>query len=156
MALHPNGRVFYSSLERESAVGVFELELSAGEVRELQSISSLPAGVSAEKNTASGIVVHPSGEYVYSSNRGHDSISLFTTDDHGLLELETTVPVQGNFPIQLALTPDARMLYAACVRSSSVSAFAVEDGGARLAPLQVTSVPTVMSTVFWDDSDADA
>jgi 6-phosphogluconolactonase len=154
MALHPNGSNFYTSNERESAVGVYSFDAFTGAVEELQSVCSLPAGVPTDKNTASGIAVHPSGHFVYSTNRGHDSIAVFAVGDGGLLEFMGTQSAQSQFPMHLALTPDGRLLYAACLTSGAVSAFGIDDGGARLTPLQVTKVPSAMCTALFDESEA--
>ena len=81
-AFHPNRRYGYLIQEIGSAVTVFAYDEDAGTLETLQTVSTLPDDF--EGNSAcADIHVHPSGRFVYGSNRGHDSIAIFAVDARG-------------------------------------------------------------------------
>jgi 6-phosphogluconolactonase len=146
LALHPNKRTFYSVNELESTVSAYYLNSISGSVVEFQCQSTLPAGVDAQ-NTASGIAIHPSGRFLWASNRGHDSVSTFTADREGMLKFAANVPSGGHFPWNLTVTPDGRWLYAANTLSGTLAAFAINGDDGVLTPGAVTHLPAT-SSVF--------
>ena len=73
-------------------------------------------------NSAAEILVHPSGNWVYSSNRGHDSVSAFKHTGKGYLELIQKQPVRGAFPRNINFSPNAEWLIAAGQESNSIAA----------------------------------
>src|SRR5690606_28856878 len=77
---HPNRPFVYVVNELDSTVTVFALDGERGTLKEVQTISALPADFSG-KSTGADIHVHPSGRFLYSSNRGHDSIAIFGVDE---------------------------------------------------------------------------
>jgi len=79
LAFHPNGRFAYVIDELDSTVTSFSYDAKAGTLHELQSVSTLPKDFSGKSNTAE-VVVHPSGKFLYGSNRGHDSLAVFAID----------------------------------------------------------------------------
>ena len=76
MAFSPDGRWAYVINELASTIVVFRHDPQAGTLEMLQKISTLPDGFEEPSFTAE-VVVHPSGKFVYGSNRGHDSIAVF-------------------------------------------------------------------------------
>ena len=68
-----------------------------GSFRELQNLSTLPAGFT-DRNTSAEIVVHPSGKFLYTSNRGLHSIAVFAIDRSGRLAVLANVPSGGRTP----------------------------------------------------------
>ncbi len=86
-AFHPGGRFGYVISEMANTVTAFEYDSSRGELTEIQSISTLPEDFRGASFTAE-VQVHPSGKFVYGSNRGHDSIAIFAVDpETGKLQL---------------------------------------------------------------------
>ena len=84
---HPNGKFLYAGNESASSVTVFSFDSSTGLLTQVQDISTLPAGF-AMPNTTAQILVHKSGKFLYISNRGHDSIAMFSVDQTtGMLKL---------------------------------------------------------------------
>lgn len=147
LALHPNKHTFYSVNELESKVSVYELDAATGAVQEVQTLSALPAGAQVN-NTGSGIAIHPTGRFLWTSNRGHNSITTFTIDGKGRLELTSNVPSGGAAPWNLGLTPDARLLYASNTIGGTLAAFAVDDDTGVLSPRAVTKLPAPTSAIF--------
>ena len=81
--------------------------------------------------------VHPSGRWLYTSNRGHDSLVRFAVDPgDGHLAFAGTVPSGGKTPRHFALLPDGRHLVAAAQESDRLQVFAVQDGA--LSPVGAT------------------
>ena len=78
-AFHPSGRFAYVINEITSKVTAFAYDAQAGTLRELQTISTLPSDFGGNNSTAE-VVVHPSGQFLYGSNRGHNSIAAFAID----------------------------------------------------------------------------
>jgi 6-phosphogluconolactonase len=84
------------------------------------------------------VVVHPNGRFLYGSNRGHDSIAVFSIDRQGKLTFIETTPTQGSFPRNFALDPTGRWLFAANQRSDNVVVFRVDPKTGRLSPANRT------------------
>ena len=78
-AFHPDGVHAYACNEMLSTVSALSYDPKQGVLTELQTISTLPAGGHPGNSTAE-VRVHPSGKFVYVSNRGHDSIAMFAVD----------------------------------------------------------------------------
>ena len=79
LAWHPGGRFAYVNNELTATITVFGYAAASGQMKWLQTISTLPADFEGRRSTAE-VVVHPSGRFVYCSNRGHDSIAVFGVD----------------------------------------------------------------------------
>src|SRR5206468_5984748 len=77
MAFRPDGKFAYVINELNSTITAFAYEAQTGTLKELESVSTLP-GYYGGPNTAAEIAVHPSGKFLYASNRGNESVVLFT------------------------------------------------------------------------------
>jgi 6-phosphogluconolactonase len=86
-------------------------------------------------NTTAEIQVAPSGNYLYVSNRGHNSIVIFRIDPaNGMLAPTGWEPTQGRTPRFFGLDPTGAMLYAANLDSDNIVAFRVEETTGKLTP----------------------
>lgn len=116
----------YSINELNSSISVFII-LKKGDLREIQNISSLPRGYTG-KNSAADIHFHPSGKFLYASNRGHNSIVGFEVDpESGKLTSPKFTPTLGRTPRNFALSPDGKFLYVANQDSGDVAFFAISE-----------------------------
>ena len=89
-------------------------------------IGSSPS--SSAFNSASEILVHPSGLFVYSANRGNDSVSVFHSNEQtGQLTLQEVESVRGSYPRNINLDPTGKWLFAAGQHSNTVSVFAIDQ-----------------------------
>jgi len=94
--------------ELGSSITVFAYDAQAGSGRKLQTISTLPGGFE-ESNTCADIHVHPSGRFVYGSNRGHDSLAIFSIESStGRLTAKGHMPTQGKTPRNFGIDPSGR------------------------------------------------
>ncbi len=80
LAFHPQGQYIYLINELNSTMVVFGYNFGTGTINQLQTLSTLPEGYMGP-NSCAEVWVHPSGEFVYGSNRGHDSICIFLVDE---------------------------------------------------------------------------
>ena len=146
-----SGKVVYVINEMRSSVTAYSYDLSDGSMAPLQSISSLPSGFHG-KNTAGEVVLHPSGKFLYASNRGDDnSIAAFAVDPKkGTLTLIEFVPTQGETPRNFAIDPSGEWLLAANQDSNNVVTFRIDAKSGRLTPagksIEVKS-PTIVDFV---------
>ena len=133
-AFHPNLRFAYAIDELASTVTAFSWSGTLGTLQELQTISTLPSDFKGANLTAE-IAVHPSGRYLYASNRGHDSIAVFAIDPaKGTLTFVERVATLGKEPRNFALDPTGGYLFAANQKSDDVVIFRVNPENGRLTP----------------------
>ena len=134
LAFHPSGRYCYVIEETSNQVMALKWDERRGTLEEIQRVPTLPASFSGESYTAE-IIAHPSGKFLYGSNRGHDSIAVFSVDqDSGRLTAVDHTPTQGSYPRNFNLDPTGRWLIALNRESNSVVAFAVDPQTGRLTP----------------------
>jgi len=131
---HPNRRWIYLVEEIASAVTVMAWDSDRGILRELQTLPALPAGFSGH-NTSAEILVHPTGRFLYVSNRGHDSIAAFAVDEPtGRLAPIQHVSSGGRTPRYMAFDLTGRWLLAANHDSDGITVFAIDRDSGHLRP----------------------
>jgi 6-phosphogluconolactonase len=132
-AFHPNGRFAYVIDELASQVDVFAYESSPGRLAAIQSISTLPPDFHGN-NTAAEIEVHPSGKFLYASNRGHDSIAMFSIEERsGMLHPLGHASAQGRTPRNFSIDPSGVFLLVANQDSGNVVLLRI-GGDGKLTP----------------------
>lgn len=151
LAFSPNGQFVYVVNEMGSSVTVFAYDAPRGALTELQTIATLPEDFPGRtRSTCAEVEVHPSGKFVYASNRGHDSIAVFAVDaPTGKLSFVEHQSTHGGIPRHFKLDPGGRWLLAANQASDSVVVFAVDSTTGRLKPTgQTVTVPAPMCVLF--------
>ena len=135
--------------ELDSAITAFEYDPETGALDEIQTAETLPDGAEGE-NFCADVHVHPSGAWVYGSNRGHDSIAIFEVNpESGRLRAVDHESTCGHWPRDIALDPSGRYLYAENRRSDSLVPFAVDTDTGRLrATGQQLSLPEPLCLQF--------
>ncbi len=136
LALHPQGRFAYVINELQNSVTAFARDPERGGLTPLQTISTLPPEEKALPNYSTAeVLVHPSGRFLYGSNRGHDSIAVFSIDQKsGRLTFVETQPTQGSTPRGFGIDPTGAYLLAGNQRSDSVVVFRINQETGRLTP----------------------
>jgi 6-phosphogluconolactonase len=148
MAFHPDGRHAYVVNELASTVAVFSYDASEGGLERTQLLSALPDG-HAGRSAAAGIGVHPSGRFLYASNRGHDSLAAFSIDGAtGRLTPAGHEPARGRTPRHFAIDPSGRFLVAANQESGALAVFRIDPRTGRLSFLRSAGVPVPMCILF--------
>lgn len=134
LAQSPDGRFVYVVNENDSTVTTFAFDAAQGRLETRGTLSTLPDGFSGQ-NTTAEIAAHPSGRFVYASNRGHDSIAVFAVDAAtGALRRASVVPVGGREPRHFAIAPSGRWLLAAHQKSDSIAVFRLDPATGGLTP----------------------
>ncbi len=134
---HPNERVVYVINELDSTVISFEWTPETGMLDEIASLSTLPSGYDGS-NTTADIHVHPSGNWVYGSNRGHDSIVTFSVDEDGGLTVLDHQSTGGEGPRNFALDTSGQVLFAENQYSDTIVAFRIDDENGTLESTDIT------------------
>lgn len=150
-ALHPNRKYAYCVNELDLSVTAFAFDVNAGTLSELQSISTLPKDVTDRRGfSCAEIAAHPSGRFLYVSNRGHNSITTYRIDEStGKLSFSGTVPARVDTPRHFALSPNGRHLFAEGQKSNSVAIFTINPSSGMLEFTgQDISIPSPVSAVF--------
>jgi len=114
LAFHPNGKFAYLLTEMEDNVTAFAYKASNGSLSPLQTVSALTTLRKDYKGPkeAAEIVVHPTGKFLYASNRaGIDTISAFSINPaKGTLQLKNEYPTMGKTPRNFAVDPTGKFL----------------------------------------------
>ncbi len=125
-AFHPKKELAFLINEMTRDITSFRVNSETGELTRIASVSTLPEDAEATGSTAE-VVAHPSGKFVYGSNRGHDSIvALLLDEENGMLSRIENEPIQGSTPRNFSITPDGDWLLAAGQKSNSVAVFAID------------------------------
>ena len=147
--LSKNGKFAYSINELNSSVSVFKVGANGG-LEVLQHISSLPEGFSGI-NWAADIHLHPSGKFLYASNRGHNSIVSYRVEpSSGKLALEGHTPTLGKTPRNFAISPKGDYLYVANQDSGNISSFIIKADGSLDQNGETLEAKTPVSLEFFD------
>jgi 6-phosphogluconolactonase len=148
VAFSDNGRFMYVVSEMASAVTVFANE-NQETFRAIQTLPMLPTGFSG-RNDAAEIEIHPSGKFLYASNRGHDSIIEYSVDGKtGMLRQVADVPTSGKEPRHFAIDPTGNFLLAENQLSDAIAEFRIDPASGKLTPTGETlAVPSPVCIAF--------
>jgi 6-phosphogluconolactonase len=116
---------------------------------EIQTVPTMPVAVQPRHSTAE-VVVHPSGKFLYGSNRGHDSLAVYSIDPPtGRLTLVENEPTRGKTPRNFAVDPTGSYVLAENQGSSTVVVFRVDPETGALTPTgQVVDIPNPCCVKF--------
>ena len=149
LVFHPSGRFVFLINELAATLTVFAYDPKPGTLKELQTVSTLPEAFAGGRSGAE-LQVHPSGKFVYGSNRGHDSIAVFSLDPKsGRLTLVQHQSTQGKTPRHFALDPSGQWLLAENQDSDTIVIFRVDAETGRLsATSQTVSLGAPACAIF--------
>ncbi len=132
LAFHPNGRFAYLVSEIASRITAFDFNSASGTLTEIQSLPTQSEPAKPE-NLGAEVVVHPSGKFLYVSNRGHDTIAMYqVAPETGRLTFMGCEPCGGRTPRHFSLSPDARWMVVANQDSNNIVVFGVDTQTGRL------------------------
>jgi 6-phosphogluconolactonase len=149
LAFRPDGKFVYVLSEMLSKVVTFRYSPGPGTLDELQTLSTLPDGFSGA-NSGAEIAVHPNSRFVYTSNRGHDSIAIFRIDSgKGTLASVDQISTRGKTPRNFAIDPSGGYLLAANQDSGTIVVFRIDQKTGGLTPTGTSvQVPSPVCLVF--------
>jgi len=151
MKFSPDGDQIYVLNELTLSVTAFDYDVTTGEMEPFQTVPTLTESTKAQENfnSAAEIRVHPSGRFLYASNRGHDSITAFAVQDGGKISVVEVEPIRGSWPRNFNLDPSGRLLIAAGRDSHTAAAFSVDEQTGALTYLRQTAqVPSPICVLF--------
>jgi len=133
-AFHPSGRYAYVINELKSTVTGFRYDRRRGALEPIETVSTLPEGFDGD-NTTAEVQVHPSGKFLFGSNRGHDSIAIFRIDlDTGRLTFVGNESTRGSTPRNFGIDPTGAYLLAANQATDNVVVFRIDANTGKLSP----------------------
>jgi 6-phosphogluconolactonase len=131
-AFDPAGKWAYVLEEMASKITGFSYDAASGVLHKIDTVSALPADFHGP-NDAAEIEIDAKGKFLYASNRGHDSIAVFSINTaDGSLKLVEFAPTRGKTPRHFALDPTGRYLLAANQESNNIAIFTVDRKTGRL------------------------
>ena len=134
LAFHPFGRFAYVINELDSTVTAFEHDAVRGALKELQTLTTLPDNFQGQ-NTTAEVELHPTGRFLYGSNRGHDSIVVYAVNKRtGKLTWVEHQSTQGKTPRNFATDPTGQCLLAANQGTDNLVVFRIDAQTGRLTP----------------------
>lgn len=147
-AFHPNGKNAYVINEILSTATAFSWDGDKGSLSQLQTVSTLPNGPVAGNSTAE-IQVHPSGKFVYGSNRGQNTIAVFSVDPSGKLTHVENESTRGKTPRNFGIEPSGKYLIAANQDSDTLAVFRIDQKTGALDPVgETVSAPKPVCVKF--------
>lgn len=144
-----DGKFFYILNEVDNTVTVCAYDATKGAGTPIQNISTLPAAYKGPDDRAAEIRFHPNGKFLYTTNRGHESIAVFSVNANGTLKLVEIVPCGGQHPRNFELSSDGQWLVCANQNSNNVVSYKVDATTGRLTPTGSTvTVPQAVCVLF--------
>ena len=134
-AFHPTRDLLYSINENGSTASAHRFDPEAGTLSSFQVISSLPEGFDRDDNTTAEIKITPDGQFLYGSNRGHDSLALFAIGDDGRLTAKGHYPTEAT-PRFFELDPSGRFVCSAGQGSGRMTSYRIDATTGALTPLE--------------------
>ncbi len=149
MAFRPDGKFAYVINELNSTVTAFSYDADTGALAEIQTVSTLPAGFDGDSTTAE-IEVHPSGRFLYGSNRGHDSMAVFAISDaDGTLTFVEHESTGGRTPRHFGIAPTGEHVVIANQNTNTLLACRIDATTGGLTPSgEFVEAPTPVCAVF--------
>jgi 6-phosphogluconolactonase len=133
-AFDPKREFAYVINELDSTVTAFAFDAEKGTLTTLSTVSTLPKDFKGF-NTTAEVQIHPSGKFLYGSNRGHDSLAIFTIDaKSGKLTPIGHQAVGGKTPRNFGIDPTGQFILAANMGSNNVVVFRVDQTTGKLKP----------------------
>jgi len=149
-AFHPSGKFAYTNLEMTSEVTTLLVQ-TGGVLAGVQTLSTLPDGKPVPGNSTAECQVHPSGKFVYVSNRGHNSLAIYQVDPKkGTLTHTGNQSTEGAVPRNFCIDPSGQYILAANQDTDNVVVLKVNQETGALTPTgSQAKVPTPVCVKFW-------
>jgi 6-phosphogluconolactonase len=140
IVFRPDGRFAYLINELNSTITVFSVVPMSGRLTELQNISTLPTDFEGP-NTAAGIALHPTGNFLYATNRGHNSVVVFKVDrEEGVLKHIAHQDTLGKTPRHFDIDRSGAIMAITNQDSGNILVCRMSEGDGRLKPARVVAV----------------
>jgi len=142
LVVHPRAPYFFMTNEREASVSSFHFDSDHGKLQPVQTTATVPDGYSGPRVAPSNIRMHPNGKFVYSANRGDDSIATFAIDEGtGRMSRVDVVKTGGQGPREMNIEASGKFLFVCNLQSNDVVTFALDGDTGRMSQTSKLSVP---------------
>jgi len=154
---HPSEPYAFGIMEMSSEIISFAFNRETGSLTEIQTVSTLPQDFEGQ-NSCADIHVSPDGNFLYGSNRGHDSIVIFRIDkQNGKLHSIGHESTQGKTPRNFAIDPSGTFLFAANQNTDTVVTFRIDPKTGKLKPAGHTiQIPNPVCIQFMKKRSVDS
>jgi 6-phosphogluconolactonase len=134
-AFHPNGKFAYGNNETSMSATAFTYDATRGELKEIQTLSTLPADYNkSQRDSTSEAEVDSKGKFLYVANRGHNSIAVFAIGGDGKLTVVEHAPTLGRTPRNFKIDPTGNYLFAANQDTNNIVQFRIDPKTGKLTP----------------------
>jgi len=134
LALHPDGGFAYANNEMGLSVTAFSRNQKTGILSPIQTVPTLPPGAMEDGVTTAEIQCHPNGKWLYVSNRGHDSIAIFSIGSDGKLTRIGTAPCGVKVPRGFSIDPSGRWLVVGGQNDNRLTVLKIDPASGQLSP----------------------
>ncbi len=129
---HPSGKFAYVINELANTIHAYTYDSLSGKLTDMQQVTTLPKGYDRD-SYAADIHVHPSGRFLYGSNRGHDSIVIFKVDHlTGMLTYVSHESSQGSWPRNFFIDYSGDYLWVANQKSNTITRYSIDPKTGQL------------------------
>jgi 6-phosphogluconolactonase len=148
LSMHPRNPWIYVVNELSSSVSLIKRDGENASLRVVQTLTTLPGDFTGE-NTCADIHVSPDGKYLYASNRGHNSLAIFSIDpDSGRLTVAGHEATRGETPRNFSLSPDGQFLLVANQNTNNIVSFRRDEANGSLSYVEQIEAPTPVCILF--------
>ena len=148
MAFHPDRQHAYVLDELVSSITTFDYDPVRGAFIWAQTIATLPASFTGT-NTTAEIRIHPSGRFLYNTNRGHNSVTMYDIDQStGHLSVIDWQSTLGEWPRGMNIDPSGTFLYVGNQNTDTIAVFAIQPSNGKLKQSTIVSTPTPVDIEF--------
>ena len=134
LAIHPGGKFAYANNEMGLSVTAFTRDLATGALTSMQTMPSLPEGTSTKGVSTAEIFCHPSGQWLYISNRGHDTIAVYAIAPDGRLTWIENAPAHVKVPRGFGIDPSGQWLVTAGQDDDRIAVLKIDQTNGTLTP----------------------
>ncbi|MFP6766365.1 MAG: lactonase family protein [Planctomycetaceae bacterium] len=148
VTFHPNGQHVYVINELKNTITFFDYTPQSGALQIRQTISTLPSDFTGISYCAD-LKITPDGQFLYGTNRGHDSLAIYRIQKDGRLSLVKIEASRGKGPQNLLITPDGNWLLCANMPGNSVVVFRIDRQTGRLSTRGAPVAMPMPSCIRW-------
>jgi 6-phosphogluconolactonase len=137
LSFHPDGNRVFIINETNLTMTSASWDAESGRLQSIHHEPTVPEGVDRKGFSTAEVLVHPAGQYVYGSNRGHDTLAVMRLElNSGVLQRIATVPTLGKTPRNFRFDPSGKWLLAENQSSNTIFTFAVDAHSGALKATQ--------------------
>lgn len=144
----PDGKHAYYCGELDSTVTAMTYDAKTGTLKALQTLSTLPADYHEPGNSTAEVRVHPSGKWVFVSNRGHNSLAIFAVQPDGTLKAAGHQSTMGKTPRNFNFDPSGQWVLAGNQDTGNLVVFKMDVAAGKLTEVGQVSIPMPVCIKF--------